>query len=96
MSQISSAPWSVECGPHYRAIRAADIEVIANMREIGGVFNDANTRLIVSSPKMLAALKVAVSALNAIPNKRIANCGYKDSYGVASMLDSVIREAEGD
>lgn len=50
-------PWCVESGAHYRAVRTGG-EVIANMREIGGCFNEANARLISAAPELLEALEL--------------------------------------
>ena len=43
------------------------------------------------TPTTLYALRVAVEALNAIPNRKLRIVDYPDSYSVVAMLDRVLR-----
>lgn len=54
-----------------------------------------NTRLIAAAPELLEACRIAVNALNQIPNRRIDSGIHKNTYSVCSMLDKIIAAAEG-
>ena len=62
MAKHTPGPWHIEAGTHYRAIRT-DGEVIANMREIGGCFNDGNARLMAAAPELLESLQQTIASL---------------------------------
>lgn len=55
----------------------------------------ANARLIAAAPELLEACKVAVDALNQIPNRRFDSYPHKNTYSVCSMLDALIAKVEG-
>ena len=51
---------------------------------------DANRHMIAAAPAMLAALRLAQTALNTAPRFRV---GETDSYGIASIVDKAIAKA---
>ena len=53
---------------------------------------EANAQLIRTSPDLLAALELALAALNAAPRFRIRGL---DSYGIAALCTRVIASAKG-
>ena len=57
------------------------------------VANTDNARLIVKAREMLAALELALIALNTIPRTQV---NYADSYEIAAELDKVIAEVKGE
>lgn len=78
--------WNIEKGAHFMAIRTED-EVIANMREIGGFFNQKNAALIAASPDLLDALLIALPFVEDLE----ADEGYK--AGAVKKAVATIRAA---
>lgn len=55
---------------------------------------DKQTKLLDNAPELLEACKIAVNALNQVPNQKLTG-KFKDSYAVCSFLDQIIKKAEG-
>lgn len=75
------------------AIRTED-EVIANMREIGGFFNQKNAAIIAASPDLLDALYLALPFVEDMETDE----GYKPGAvkKAVSTIRAAIRKATGE
>ena len=93
----SQGPWHVDQGDEgfiYSAsgLRVADCYCVGQEAMSAREF-PANAHLIAAAPDLLAALKLAVTALNAAPRFRVPSLS-SDSYRIASICDRAIAAAE--
>lgn len=104
ITQHTPGPWIIQRSrtirPNYALICGQDWHDLANVvvRFSGDKGDDdtglANAALIAAAPDMQAALKLALEALNVIPNHIIPG-RVGGSYAVASLIEKALAKAEG-